>query len=210
VTTDCSSNHNEACELHEPDTSNWLFRSSEYKQWKCGSTRFLWLHGIPGAGKTVLLSHVVEDVKASVKALCRPELVNDTGWGYYYCYYGRQQNETPHMIRWFINQLCRQMNNIPSEVREIYEEGGQPTTHQLIDTLAGAVQNFKRVYFAIDALDESSNRENLLSFLTYICCHTNFGGVQLLAMSRKEIDIERALLCVSKTCHSRTFTLTTY
>lgn len=146
----------------------------------------------------MLLSHVVEDVKAWVKASCIPELISDTGWGYYYCYYVREQDETPHMVRWFINKLCRQMNSIPLEVREIYEEGGQPTTPQLMGKLAAVVKSFKRVYLVIDALDESSNRENLLSFLNNISDHTDVGGVQLLAMTRKEIDIERALLYVSK------------
>jgi Cdc6-like AAA superfamily ATPase len=161
--------------------------------------RFLWLHGIPGAGKTVLLSHVVEDMRNHCKPSDGRPSDNRIAWGYYYCYFGRAQDETPHMIRWVLSQLCRQMKDIPLEVSELYEEGGQPTTAQLMDTLRTVLRSFKRIYLMIDALDESLERENILNFLVGIINHKQqeFAGVQVLATSRKEHDIERALLNVS-------------
>ncbi|KAF2188909.1 hypothetical protein K469DRAFT_748137 [Zopfia rhizophila CBS 207.26] len=60
---DPSSNHNAAAELYEPHTGTWLFRSPQYDQWLTGSTQFFWVHGIPGAGKTVLLSFVVQTIQ---------------------------------------------------------------------------------------------------------------------------------------------------
>ncbi|KAL8976584.1 MAG: hypothetical protein Q9205_007435 [Flavoplaca limonia] len=45
------------------DTGTWLLESSEYRSWRVGSGNILWCHGIPGAGKTVLASVVVEDLK---------------------------------------------------------------------------------------------------------------------------------------------------
>ncbi|PMD20101.1 hypothetical protein NA56DRAFT_574424, partial [Hyaloscypha hepaticicola] len=63
VTTDRSSNHNRACELHEDHTGQWLIRSAPYKDWLAASNRFLWLHGIPGAGKTILASFIVQNAQ---------------------------------------------------------------------------------------------------------------------------------------------------
>src|SRR6266536_4322083 len=103
ITTDPSHNHNRACDLHESHTGRWLIDSPEYKDWICGPNRFLWLHGIPGAGKTVLLSFVVENIKRG----CKDTAPDGTGWEYNYCYFGRDQDETPHLLRWVINQLCR-------------------------------------------------------------------------------------------------------
>jgi Cdc6-like AAA superfamily ATPase len=170
-----------------------LTKAPEYENWKSCSTRFLWLHGIPGAGKTVLASFVFEDVKM----FCKNVPSNGMGWAYSCCYFRREQDETPHLLRWVINQLCRQMKEVPVEVRELYDAGGQPTTADLVIALAAALRNFQRVYLVIDALDESLNRQNLLNFLIEIINDNNFEKVQLLAMSRKEIDIERAILEVS-------------
>lgn len=95
VTTDPSPNHNAACGLHESHTGQWLTNSPEYPRWKDRNTRFLWLHGIPGAGKTVLLSYIFEDVKR----FCKQDESDALGWAYYYCYLGRKQGEAPYMLR---------------------------------------------------------------------------------------------------------------
>jgi hypothetical protein len=63
----------------------------------------------------------------------------------------------------------------------------------LLSMLEAAAENFSRVYITIDALDESANREHLLKLLHKIVRHTKLGNIQLLATSRKELDIESAL-----------------
>lgn len=68
VTTGPSPNHNNACQLHDPETGTWLTDSEEYRDWKNYKTRFLWLNSIPGAGKTVLFSYICGDIKL----LCKP------------------------------------------------------------------------------------------------------------------------------------------
>src|SRR6202023_1408526 len=82
VGTNPSENHNRAPGLHELHTGRWLTRSPAYRGWLNGSNRFLWLHGIPGSGKTILASFVIEDVKD----ICQQSAVNRQGWAYYYCY----------------------------------------------------------------------------------------------------------------------------
>ena len=193
VTTDPSSNHNNACELHEPHTGKWLTNSPEYASWKDCITRFLWLHGIPGAGKTVLHSFIVEDVKK----FCSNPSLSTTGWGYYYCYFGRNQDETPHFLRWLINQLCRQIKGLPPDVQHLFREGGHPSTSRLLQVLESVSQLFSRIYVVIDALDESKDRERLLEVLIKILEAGNLCTVQLLVTSRKELDIERAILPLS-------------
>jgi hypothetical protein len=65
---DPSSNHNEACKKHEPGTGEWFINSHEFSYWMLPGCS-LWLHGIPGAGKTVLCSTIIENVKKR----CSPE-----------------------------------------------------------------------------------------------------------------------------------------
>ena len=46
--------HRSACEQREPHTGNWFIKGSRYKEWRDTPGSFLWLHGIPGCGKTIL------------------------------------------------------------------------------------------------------------------------------------------------------------
>jgi hypothetical protein len=182
-----------ACQLHEPHTGQWLTRSPEYTGWKTLNTRFFWLHGIPGAGKTVLLSYIAEDIRN----YCQTHLADGFGSAYYYCHFSRGQDETPHLLRWFISQLCRQINGIPPEVRQLFREGTQPSTSRLLDVLAVVIQSFARVYLVVDALDESSERDKILTMLLRITKDENFQKIQLLTTSRKELDIERMISSVA-------------
>ncbi len=50
---DSTTNHNAARKKHEPGTGDWLFNSDKFQAWTDGDGNFMWLHGIPGAGKTV-------------------------------------------------------------------------------------------------------------------------------------------------------------
>jgi Cdc6-like AAA superfamily ATPase len=161
--------------------------------WRNGYDRFLWLYGIPGAGKTVLLSYIAEDIKK----LCTTQDAGILGWSHYYCYFGRAQEETPHLLRWLINQLCRQSKTIPHEAREIRQQGLQPSTSHLIEILEAVIQPFSRVYVAVDALDESSDREKILDFLLEVIKRPALQKINLLCMSRKERDIEKALSSVT-------------
>jgi len=40
----------------------WFLESEQYAKWKASPSSFLWLHGIPGCGKTILSSTVIEDI----------------------------------------------------------------------------------------------------------------------------------------------------
>jgi len=193
VTTDPSPNHNNACDLHEPRTGTWLTDSKEYKEWKNCATRFLWLHGIPGAGKTVLFSYICGDISQQCKAYA-PKAA---GYAYYYCYFRRAQDETPHLLRWFVSQLCRQLKQIPDEVLRLYEEGVQPSVKQLKGVLTTVSALFPKVYLLIDALDESTERYKLLGFLEELVQDPSLQHIQVLAMSREELDIRLSLEDIS-------------
>ena len=189
ITTDPSPNHNDACRLHEENTGHWLTKSTEYSKWKAGSLRFIWAHGIPGAGKTILLSYIAEDVRE----FCRQNEYEITAWAYYYCYFARNQDEIQHFLRWIISQPCRQLGGVPREVRKLFITGRYPTTPELLDTLREITMQFSRVYITIDALDESMDREEILRLLCRVMEDERFSRIQLLVTSRKEVNIERAL-----------------
>lgn len=192
MTTDPSPNHNTACALHDSHTGTWITRSDEYQEWKNGSSRVFWLNGIPGAGKTILFSHIVEDIKQ----YCKTFGSKDITCSYYYCYFGRDQDEVPHLLRWVINQLCRESQYIPKEILDSFLTGEQTSVPVLIQALSAVLLNFRYVYVMLDALDETLERQNLLGLLNQLA-GVSFEKLGLLVTSRKMIDIEISLTPIS-------------
>lgn len=80
-------------------------------------------------------------------------------------------------------------------VKMFFDHGeGQrnPTLTSLMSTLKSILQGFLNVYIVFDALDESPERHRFLTLLRTI--HDwGVNGLHLLAISRKERDIEKVL-----------------
>ena len=71
--TDSTSNHHRAREQRQADTGLWFVHGEDFAHWKDDQASFLWLHGIPGCGKTVL--RYVQNAASwhhSVHQLCTP------------------------------------------------------------------------------------------------------------------------------------------
>lgn len=96
-----------------------------------------------------------------------------------------------------INQLCRQSKYIPPEIQELHHHGDEPGTASLLVALSAVLKGFQQVYLILDALDESTNRLQLLDILIQLSSDANFAKIRIFATSRKEQDIERALRGIS-------------
>jgi Cdc6-like AAA superfamily ATPase len=137
-----------------------VFRTTEWNDFISGRRRSLWIHGIPGAGKTILCSNIIQHL--------RPKQNRRTGWVYYYCYFGRNQNETEPLLRWIIVQLCQQSQYVPSNPSSAYRSGHELGINELLSILETVLEAFDTAFIAIDALDESIPYTSLLGFLTRI------------------------------------------
>lgn len=49
-------------------TGSWFLQSELFKEWKSGIRQHLWLHGIPGFGKTVLSATIIEHLNQQLKS----------------------------------------------------------------------------------------------------------------------------------------------
>ncbi|KAH7094916.1 hypothetical protein FB567DRAFT_511316 [Paraphoma chrysanthemicola] len=190
--TDPSPLHNRAWKLHEQETSSWMLRSPEWNEWLAGNLRCLWVHGIPGAGKTILASFLVEQLKCHCKHRKR------IAFSYYYCYFGHNQDEASPFLSWTISQLCRQAQFVPDLVHELFRQGGQPSLTELLLALEASLQKFDVAYVVLDAADESKPREDLLRVLRDLASDARFSKIRCLVTSRKYIDIEQALEPISR------------
>jgi Cdc6-like AAA superfamily ATPase len=71
----------------QAETGQWLLDSSEFEAWVENNNQTLFCPGIPGAGKTILTSIVVDNLTSRFR--------NDskTGIAYIYCNFGRRDKQ---------------------------------------------------------------------------------------------------------------------
>lgn len=191
--TDPSPNHNRACKLYEEGTGSWVLRSPGWSDWIGLRKRCLWIHGIPGAGKTVLVSHLIEEIKR----VCDKWPDQRGIWVYFFCYHTRNQDEAAPFLCWIISQLCRKARKIPSKVDDMYKTRNEPTLSELLDSLEAVLDFFGTVFITIDAVDESQPREDLLKILNNLVSDPRFCKIQLLVTSREYLDIKRIMAEIS-------------
>jgi NACHT domain len=194
LATDPSSRHYLACDQYEKGTGDWMLRSTEWQNWIERKKRCLWIHGIPGAGKTILASHLIE----TTKKYCKNSSTKRSAYLYYYCYFGHNQDEAAPFLKWAINRLCREADQVPDYVYQLYKHGGEPSIADLMSSLEAILEEFQTAYIIIDAIDESQPRNDLLRILRDLATDHRFNKVQLLATSREYVDIESVLQHVSE------------
>ena len=189
-----SSLHCAAFKKHEDHTSNWLVQSPEWINWldREKPQKFLWIHGIPGSGKTVLASFIIEQVKAHCSD--DPKLC----YAYYYCHYSHNQDEGMSFLKWIIAKLCRHATWIPAQLKKIHDHGYEPNIAELENALEAVLERFEMTYVVIDAVDESTPRDDLLAVIETIVIEKRFKNLKVLATSRKYFDIEKVFVGISE------------
>ncbi|KAH7009774.1 hypothetical protein EDB80DRAFT_610302, partial [Ilyonectria destructans] len=184
--------HHRACSQYESGTGDWVLRSDDWKSWISGQKRSLWIHGIPGAGKTILTSHLVETIKTHCDTSG-----SKSAYVYYYCYFGHNTDETSSFLKWTISQLCRKADVVPTSLYELYKRGEELSLANLLSVLEAILQEFDCVYAILDAIDESIPRTDLLQVLQNLITNSRFSKIRTLATSREYIDIEEVMKGIS-------------
>jgi Cdc6-like AAA superfamily ATPase len=174
---------------HECGTGEWFILSRQYSFWMLPG-RSLWLHGIPGAGKTVLSSTIIEDIKSR----SYPPI---SCLYYYFDFSDMQKQKAVNMLYSFLAQLSA--TAVPSEVQLLFQQCGhgthEVTVTQLNETLLRVARRMTSqnspIYIVVDALDECSDRDALLEIIEVI---SSSKQISLLVTSRKENDINQKLM----------------
>ena len=183
-------NFEKALKLRELNTGLWLLDGELYKKWKTTAS-LVWLHGIPGCGKTVLSSTVLENVLDYAS--------NDPGKAVAYFYFDfndKQKQNTGLMVQSLVSQLSRQCIKMPPSLEALFKhcESGQrqPTLDSLLKVLQELIADFPSTYLVLDALDECEDRRELMNFIKHIC-PWQANGLHILSTSRREGDIKNTL-----------------
>jgi Cdc6-like AAA superfamily ATPase len=165
-------------------TGQWLLNSDEFQEWLNTSRRTLFCPGIPGAGKTIISSIVVDHLLTKFRTVANVSTV------YLYCnYQGRHQQNPEDLLLSLLKQLAQEQPSMPIDVKNLYkfhvDNGTRPSFGEIMKVLRSIAGSYYRVFIIIDALDEChfSNKgfDQILSELFNLQVHAQ---VNLFTTSR--------------------------
>jgi hypothetical protein len=169
-------------------TGQWLLDSDEFQRWSIGSKQTLLCPGIPGAGKTIITSIIVEHLRANFR--------NDLSIGiaYLYCNFRQQEQKPANLLASLLKQLVQEQLSVPESVRSLYEhhkdKRTRPSLDEISNVLYSVVADYSKTFIIIDALDEcqasDGSRKRLLLEIFNLQIKT---GANLFATSRFIPDI---------------------
>jgi len=172
-------------------TGQWLLDSEEFQAWVETNKQTLFCPGIPGAGKTILTSIVVDYLYTKFQK--DPSI----GIAYLYCNFRRQDEQKPEdLIASLLKQLTQEQSFMSASVKTLYYQHKDKRTRPLLNEILGVLQSvavtYSRVFIIIDALDEcqisGSYQQRFLSSLFNL--QVNY-GINLFITSRPILNIEK-------------------
>ncbi|KAL4990295.1 purine and uridine phosphorylase [Aspergillus falconensis] len=186
---DPSTNLNEAQKKHHEGTGSWFLESELFGQWKSGERQHLWLHGIPGCGKTVLSAAVIGHLN-------QQHGLSHAVLNFFFDFTDADKQSLDKLLRSLIAQLYSRCENTREELNKLFsscEDGHrQPTYESLFTTFIQMANYVSKIQIVIDALDECKTRKDLLSWMEDLA-RSGHTGLHFLVTSRKEEDIESEL-----------------
>jgi hypothetical protein len=174
-------------------TGQWLLDSNEFQEWLNQGNQTLFCPGIPGAGKTMITSIIVDHLYA------RFQNDPDVGIAYLYCNFRRQHEQRPtDLLASLLKQLVQRLPYPPLSAKRLYERykdsRTRPSFDEISHVLHATVANFSRAFIIVDALDEcqaaDGGRKRFLAELLGLQAKT---GASLLTTSRFIPDIMKQL-----------------
>ncbi|RYP44941.1 hypothetical protein DL768_008647 [Monosporascus sp. mg162] len=134
-------------------TGQWLLDSPEFQVWLQTDKQTLFCHGMPGAGKTILTSIVVDELMA--------RFGNDKGTGiaYIYCNFRRQdEQKVEDLFASLLKQLAQGRSSLPDSVKSLHDnykaKRTRPPSADISVALQSLAAEYSRVFIIVDALDE--------------------------------------------------------
>ncbi|KAH6902869.1 hypothetical protein BKA70DRAFT_1111911, partial [Coprinopsis sp. MPI-PUGE-AT-0042] len=135
-----------------PDTLKWLLEGSMFQWWLETQGAILWGTGMPGAGKTILASVVIEHLEDIAQAS------SDVCVAFVYCRY-TEPMKVQDILTALVRQLLERFTHLLSEVEPLYTKHNlrrtKPTQLELMNVIRKICSCFRIAYLFIDGLDEA-------------------------------------------------------
>ena len=188
---DPETNHASARQRHEPHTGTWLLQSDQYRRWKAGGTKHLWLYGKAGCGKTVLCSTVVEDIRMYCDS--SRNAIHAT---FYFTFSDNQKQSYENLLRSLVAQLGWKEPAL-SMLTQACERPNvsTPGADELEKILLACSQSHGELFLLLDALDECPEvgdvQQNVLDGLERLAQRAS--NIKMLMTSRETSDVRESM-----------------
>jgi Cdc6-like AAA superfamily ATPase len=175
----------------QEETGQWLLDSAEFQAWLETDKQTLFCPGIPGAGKTILTSIVVDYLYTKFQKY------SNIGIAYLYCNFRRQHEQNAEdLIASLLKQLVQERSSIPDSVKTLYSQHKgkrtRPSLDEISRTLYSVIILYSGVYIIVDALDECQLSDGCRSkFMSNIFNLQAKTRTKLFTTSRPIPDIEK-------------------
>ncbi|KAK4242978.1 vegetative incompatibility protein HET-E-1 [Corynascus novoguineensis] len=177
---DTSTNFNQARKKWHEGSGQWFLDSATFNEWKHGSRRHLWLYGLAGCGKTILSTTIVDHLQK----------MNDCFvLEFYFDFNDTVKQQVDGLSRSLLFQLYK-FGSHPEHLDNLYKscQDGQrqPDGRTLLSCLHTMIKGSKAIFVILDALDECTERRDLLECLKEFFTTPDLSHARLLATSRPE------------------------
>jgi Cdc6-like AAA superfamily ATPase len=165
-------------------TGQWLLDSVEFHTLVEIEKQTLFCPGIPGAGKTILASIVVDDL------ISRFYKNSTIGIAYVYCNFNQQETQrVGDLLASLLKQLAESQPSLPESMKDLYNHYKAKRTRPLLDEILRVLESvaaiYSRVFFIIDALDKCQASDGCRArFLSEIFSLQIRHGANIFATSR--------------------------
>ncbi|KAK3935766.1 hypothetical protein QBC46DRAFT_461901 [Diplogelasinospora grovesii] len=191
---DFASQQNDYIGRRQPGTGQWLLDSPGFQKWlsnACDSDRTLFCPGIPGAGKTILTSVVINDLRS------RFQNDSDVGIAYIYFNFRRHgEQNAKDLLACLLKQLAQGRSVLPESIQDLhgsYSGTGQqdrPSFDEISRALQSVAALNSKVFIVVDALDECQATDGCRPrFLSEIFNLQDKCGASLFTTSRSIPEI---------------------
>jgi hypothetical protein len=181
-------------------TGTWILKHPKYSAWKTDdvpNVSTLWLNGIPGAGKTVLASTIIED--------CREQKAAKTT--FFYCKHEDPQRTTfIAVLKGILSQLLRWDDDLLPWCYEKFLTSGQlvlSSENLCKELLRALLLGAPKTFIIIDGLDECNRSDwkpllNFLAEIVNVCDVQVPGKLRVMIISQNEDNIRNNLRTFSE------------
>ena len=170
----------------EKNTGNWFVDAPQFRNWVQQAGEILFCPGIPGAGKTMMTSRVIDYIETNC---IKSSQNNNLAW--IFCDYKAERSQAiAQLLGSLLQQLVQHNPSMSDHLLTLYESHIEkktfPSSEEIFACLKAVVAEHTDVYIIADALDElpqaDSKRRHLLNHLCRLSSETDV--VHVMVTSR--------------------------
>ena len=191
-------NYSAALKRRQPGTGAWLTTSEDFETWSQRDHGVFWLRGLPGCGKTVLTSTVVEYIQHSLVSEN-----NGVALAYFYIDYRDPAKQSlDACLATIVRQMVDQNPQGTKQLEELHEQKQRSfsrnlTAGEYIGIIKLLADMQTKVYIVVDALDEAPDPGPFVDAFTQLSSREGGTPIVMLVSSRNSTNLENLLMPVA-------------